>query len=135
MNIFTRHPKSVGESYWQHMGTALSFAGSMLLGSAAALVHAVFPSLCTNTASRTIVRLHKRVMARKRTEVMTLLNETHAPRFADLGLDAMFRFQLFEEFINAELSREDVDLALHSGKITRAKLLQPLQARTGIGAQ
>lgn len=135
MNIFTSHPRSVGESYWQHMGTALSFSGSLLYGAAAALVHAVFPSLCTNTASRTIVRLHKRVMTRKRTEVLTLLNETHAPRFADLGLDAMFRFQLLEEFIDAELSREDVDLALHGGKIARAKLLQPLQARTGLGAQ
>ena len=135
MNLFTQHPASVGENYWQHMGTALSFAGKMLYGGGAALVHAVFPALCTNTTSRTIVQLHKRVMARKRDEVMGLLNEAHAPRFADLGLDAMFRFKLLQEFIDAELSREDVDLALHGRKVAGAKLLQPLQARTNLRAQ
>jgi hypothetical protein len=25
---FTDHPRSVGESYWQHMGVALSFAAA-----------------------------------------------------------------------------------------------------------
>jgi len=28
---FTQHPSSVGETYTEHMGTALSFAGPLLL--------------------------------------------------------------------------------------------------------
>ena len=64
MNAFTQHPRSVGESYWQHMGVALWFAGTMLLGAAASLVHAVFPFLCTRTGSGIVRRLHDRVVRR-----------------------------------------------------------------------
>jgi hypothetical protein len=65
MNAFTEHPRSVGESYWQHMGVALSFAGAMALGAAASLVHAVFPFLCTRTGSDVVLRLHARVARRR----------------------------------------------------------------------
>ncbi len=65
MNAFTEHPRSVGESYWQHMGVALSFAGAMLLGAAASLVHAVFPFLCTRTGSGIVLQLHARVVRRR----------------------------------------------------------------------
>jgi hypothetical protein len=65
MNAFTQHPRSVGESYWQHMGVALSFAGAMLLGAAASLVHGVFPFLCTRTGSGIVLRLHERVTRRR----------------------------------------------------------------------
>jgi len=64
MNAFTEHPRSVGESYWRHMGVALSFAGSLLLAAAASLVHAIFPFLCTRTGSGIVMRLHARVMKR-----------------------------------------------------------------------
>jgi hypothetical protein len=64
MNAFTQHPRTVGESYWQHMGVALWFAGTMLLGAAASLVHAVFPFLCTRTGSGIVRRLHDRVVRR-----------------------------------------------------------------------
>jgi hypothetical protein len=64
MNAFTEHPRSVGENYWQHMGASLSFAATMLFGAVAALVHAVFPFLCTKTSSRLVTRLHAR-MARR----------------------------------------------------------------------
>jgi hypothetical protein len=65
MKAFTEHPRSVGESYWQHMGVALSFAGSLLLGAAASLVHAIFPFLCMRTGSSIVVRLHERVTKRR----------------------------------------------------------------------
>jgi hypothetical protein len=64
MNAFTEHPRSVGESYWQHMGVALSFAGAMALGAAASLVHAVFPFLCTRTGSEIIRALNARLSNR-----------------------------------------------------------------------
>jgi hypothetical protein len=65
MNAFTEHPRSVGESYWQHMGEALSFSGAMLWGAAASLVHGVFPFLCTRTGSGIVLRLHERVTRRR----------------------------------------------------------------------
>ena len=51
-NTFTAHPASVGESYLAHMRFAARFGGRMLLGSLAALVHAVFPFLFVTTAGR-----------------------------------------------------------------------------------
>ena len=65
MKAFTQHPHSVGESYWQHMGVALSFAGALLVGACASLVHAVFPFLCTKTGSGIVIRLHERVARRR----------------------------------------------------------------------
>jgi hypothetical protein len=65
MKAFTNHPNSVGESYWQHMAVALAFAGAMLVGAAASLVHAVFPFLCTRTGSGIVLRLHERVTRRR----------------------------------------------------------------------
>ena len=62
--LFTDHPDSVGESYFEHMAVALSFAGPLLMAGLAALVHAVLPFLCLTTASRTVKRLHARMMSR-----------------------------------------------------------------------
>jgi len=63
-NLFTEHPASVGESYVEHMGVALSFAGPLLGAGLAALVHAVLPFLCVTSASRTVKRLHARMINR-----------------------------------------------------------------------
>ena len=62
--LFTEHPESVGESYVEHMGVALSFAGPLLVAGLAALVHAVLPFLCMTTASGTVKRLHARMVNR-----------------------------------------------------------------------
>ena len=65
MNAFTEHPSSVGENYWQHMAASLSFAGTMLLGAAAALVHSVFPFLLVKTGSGIVTRLHERMVTHR----------------------------------------------------------------------
>jgi lauroyl/myristoyl acyltransferase len=66
IKAFTEHPRSVGESYWQHMAVALSFAGALAWGALAALAHALLPFLCTRTASDIIARLHGRMLAHRR---------------------------------------------------------------------
>jgi hypothetical protein len=63
--LFTEHPESVGESYFEHMGVALSFAGPLLTAGLAALVHAVLPFLCVTTASATVKQLHARMVNRR----------------------------------------------------------------------
>jgi hypothetical protein len=64
--LFSEHPESVGESYFEHMGVALSFAGPLLTAGLAALVHAVLPFLCVTTASGTVKQLHARMVNRRR---------------------------------------------------------------------
>jgi hypothetical protein len=62
---FNEHPESVGETYWQHMGTALSFALTLALAAAVSLVHAVLPFLCVKTASGLVTRLHGRMVVNR----------------------------------------------------------------------
>ena len=63
--LFTEHPASVGESYFQHMGVALSFTSSMAFATAACLIHAFFPFLCMKTGSNKITELHDRMVANR----------------------------------------------------------------------
>lgn len=60
--FFTEHPASVGENYLQHLGSALSFAGPLLLAAACVFLHALLPFLFPRTASRIVTRLHRRMV-------------------------------------------------------------------------
>jgi Family of unknown function (DUF6356) len=62
--LFTDHPHAVGESYFEHMGVALSFAGPLAKAAAGAFIHAFLPFLCVTTASATVKRLHARMVNR-----------------------------------------------------------------------
>lgn len=64
-HLFTRHPASVGETYWQHLGTALTFGIRMIAGGLACIVHALLPFLFVNTASRYIEKLHDRMVVHR----------------------------------------------------------------------
>lgn len=43
MNLFTKHPESVGETYLQHMLAAIKVSGYLFVSSVFQLIHAVFP--------------------------------------------------------------------------------------------
>ena len=58
--LFTTHPHSVDESYFQHMAFAAKFSGLLFLAAFAALIHAILPFLCERTASRIVARLYDR---------------------------------------------------------------------------
>ena len=62
--LFTDHPASVDETYFQHMKFALTFAFWLAVAAGAALVHAIMPALCETTASRILKRLHARIESR-----------------------------------------------------------------------
>ena len=66
IDLFRDHPASVGESYFEHMGMALSFAGALLFAGVACLVHALLPFLFTSTARETIEVLHRRIVTHRR---------------------------------------------------------------------
>ncbi|MTI08576.1 DUF6356 family protein [Curvivirga aplysinae] len=64
-NLFTEHPASVGESYFQHMGVALSFTSALAFATFACLMHAFFPFLFVKTGSLKITELHDRMVANR----------------------------------------------------------------------
>lgn len=57
-NPFTTHPHDTGETYREHMGVALGISRQLAGAAAAALVHALVPSLHTTTASDRIRALN-----------------------------------------------------------------------------
>ena len=62
MNLFTAHPRSVGETYFEHMRVASSFGWPMLAAGMACLLHGIFPFLFQHTGSTVVRRLHARMV-------------------------------------------------------------------------
>lgn len=63
-SLFTAHPESLDESYGQHFGHALSYAGRLFAASFCAFTHALLPFLFEKTASNLIKQMHAEMMAR-----------------------------------------------------------------------
>lgn len=59
--IFVDHPRSVDESYFEHLRFAAGFAMALLGASAAAAVHAIIPCMCERTASTKVRELYRRI--------------------------------------------------------------------------
>ena len=64
-SLFTDHPASVGETYWQHLGAAWGFSWRMMVASIACLIHALLPFLFEKTGSRAITQLHDRMVVNR----------------------------------------------------------------------
>ena len=66
--LFTVHPRSVGESYGEHLRAAAGFGFAMIGAGLACLLHGLLPFLFVRTGSETVRRLHRRMVeARGRT--------------------------------------------------------------------
>lgn len=63
--FFTEHPATVGKSYLQHLGSALSFAGPLFFAAVCVVVHALLPFLFPQTASRIVMRLNERMVTNR----------------------------------------------------------------------
>lgn len=66
MNIFTKHPHSIGETYLQHLMMALTFGGKMVCGGLACMIHGFFPFLFETTGSRTAIKLSEKFLKRSK---------------------------------------------------------------------
>lgn len=64
--LFTKHPRSVGETYLEHMEMAAGFGVAMIVGGLACLVHALVPAWFERTGSRIISHLHTRMVVSRR---------------------------------------------------------------------
>ena len=63
--LFTTHPRALGMSWLEH-GTGAARIGVQMIGAGAAcLVHAAVPGWFTETAGRTVVRLHDHMQRRR----------------------------------------------------------------------
>ena len=63
--LFTGHPQSLGMTWAAH-GTGAARIGAEMIGAGCAcLVHALVPGWFTETAGRTVVRLHDHMQQRK----------------------------------------------------------------------
>jgi hypothetical protein len=64
--LFSDHPASVNESYWQHFGTAMGFGLRMIWGGFVCIVHAFVPGFCCTKASEMIGELHDRMITNRK---------------------------------------------------------------------
>lgn len=62
--LFTKHPKEVGLSYFQHLFVSLSISTNFFIGSIKAFIHSFFPFMFI-TSSSDIVK-----------EISTIINST-----------------------------------------------------------
>ena len=65
-NIFTKHPKEVGETYLEHMGVAIKISFELLYASFMATVHAIVPAFFQKGASTKIIKLYDLLQSKKR---------------------------------------------------------------------
>ena len=63
-NIFTKHPNSVNETYWQHLKFAISCGVKMLFAGLVSIIHGIFPFLFQTTGSTIILNLAKNFSSR-----------------------------------------------------------------------
>lgn len=63
--LFNQHPRSVNETYWQHLRHASSFSGAMLKGGFLCGVHALLPFVFERSGSETIKTLHDRMVVNR----------------------------------------------------------------------
>ena len=61
---FLAHPESVNESYFEHMGAALRYAGTFAFCAFCALVHAFLPFMFEKTASTIVKKMVANMNAR-----------------------------------------------------------------------
>lgn len=64
-NLFTKHPKEVGETYFQHFYHAMTFSFILLSLSLKALVHALLPFCYETAVSERIRKLSDRMQNRR----------------------------------------------------------------------
>ena len=53
-NLFTKHPKEVGLSYFQHLYISLSISINFFIGSIKSLIHSFLPFMFETSSSDTI---------------------------------------------------------------------------------
>jgi|SRR5580658_7774523 hypothetical protein len=69
---FTAHPKTMGETYAEHLGMATSFGWRMVVAGTACMLHGVLPFLFVGTGSRAVSELHQRMIVGRSARALPL---------------------------------------------------------------
>ena len=65
-NPFTKHPNSVGETYFEHMSKAIKFSIILEWLAFCVFIHAIFPFWNEFTGSDGVEKLNKEMQQRKK---------------------------------------------------------------------
>ena len=65
MNLFTKHPESIGETYLEHLYFALRTGFKLMLGGMACMIHGIFPFMFQTTGSTVAKKMLADVERRK----------------------------------------------------------------------
>ena len=76
IRVFTEHPESVGETYTQHLFSALSFSLMMARATVCCAIHAFLPFLFTATGSRIVEELANGMNRHQHRPVLQAKQET-----------------------------------------------------------
>jgi len=75
--LFLEHPRSKGETYWQHFKAAAALWVKMIGALMALVVHTFIPGFFQTTASSLIVKCHKDLAERELAEEVKSLDLHH----------------------------------------------------------
>ena len=64
-HLFVEHPRSLGMTWARHGIGAVKIGAELIGAGAACLVHAAVPALFTQTAGKTVQRMHDHMIKRK----------------------------------------------------------------------
>ena len=63
--LFAEHPRSLGMSWASHGAGAIKIGAELIAAGAACLIHAIVPALFTQTAGKTVDRMHRHMTSRR----------------------------------------------------------------------
>ena len=63
--LFVEHPRSLGMSWSKHGAGAVMIGATLVGAGAACLIHALVPGWFSQTAGKTVERMHDHMMRRK----------------------------------------------------------------------
>jgi len=66
LSLFRDHPRTVDETYLQHLRAAMRFASKLSVAALACLIHALLPFLFTARASAIVQTLHREMVSERK---------------------------------------------------------------------
>ncbi|HEY0646846.1 putative sulfate exporter family transporter [Phenylobacterium sp.] len=127
LKAFTQHPQAVGETYFEHLGQASSFAGSMAMGAICCFLHGLFPFAFQTSGSRRIRDLHERMVTHRTAQKAKAAAPAWVPGLV-LAVGLTLAASLVAKWLNAPVA----PFALVAGFLVAAPLAGRLDLAPGL---
>jgi hypothetical protein len=63
--LFLEHPRSIGETYFEHQRCAFEIGATLIAAGFACLIHGLVPAAFRDTGSRVVSQVYQRTSARQ----------------------------------------------------------------------